>query len=133
MKLILVCLDRTFGPFGANKAGFNLWISYFNIRGKLSIIRCNKQLFLFSLKPFLDQQNSVIPGFLQDNTMDEKLKQNCNIDQLNQRNLHSTALLYPCGTLQSTTYSWPNLNRHQNCNFSNKLIFWFKMKSIFRE
>ena len=38
-------LAQTFNPFGINKSGFNLIIFLFNIRGKLSIIRCNKYLF----------------------------------------------------------------------------------------
>ena len=34
-----------FGTSGANKTGFNLMIFYFNMRGKLSIIRIETKLF----------------------------------------------------------------------------------------
>ena len=39
MKLILILLDCA---FGANNTGFNLMTFYFNIHGKLFIIRCDR-------------------------------------------------------------------------------------------
>ena len=46
-------LSLGLSPFGVNKTGFNLIISQFNTRRKLSIIRCNKELyFYFTLKPW---------------------------------------------------------------------------------
>ena len=33
-------------PLGADKTGFNLMIFHFDIRGKLSIIRCDKYILL---------------------------------------------------------------------------------------
>ncbi len=37
-------IPRALGPFGANKTDFNLKIFQFDIRGKLSIIRCEKYM-----------------------------------------------------------------------------------------
>ena len=46
MILIPVLLARAFGHFWSNKTSFNLIIIiHFNIRGKLSIILCDKYLF----------------------------------------------------------------------------------------
>ena len=35
-------------PLGANKTGVNLIIVHFDIRGKLSIIRCDKYILLYT-------------------------------------------------------------------------------------
>ena len=39
-------------PLKADKTGFNLIIFYFNIRGKLSIIRCDKYIFHVAARKF---------------------------------------------------------------------------------
>ena len=48
IKLIPVLLARAFGPSGL-KIGFNRIIFHFDIRGKLSIIRCDKYI-LYTLQ-----------------------------------------------------------------------------------